>query len=369
MSIEKKPNGRYLARWRDPSGKQRAQTFDRKIDADRHLASLTVDQMQGRYIDPRSGKVTVGEVARRWADGQPWRQTTRERREQMLAVHVLPAFGAMPVRSVRRSDVQAWIGRMSSHGLAPRTIGSIVRTLGAVMRSAVADRLIAESPCDGVKLPRIEAAHGALVPLTSDQVLAVADTIQPVRYRALVLTAAGLGLRQGEACGLTVDRIDFLRGKVRIDRQLISPTGGKCEFAPTKTATSNRVLPLPSFVRDVLAAHLAEFPAEPDGLVFTSSTGAPVRRSLFYGSFITAVRSLKIEASPHDLRHHCASMLIAAGCSVRAVSQFLGHKNATETLNTYAHLWPNDEDRIVAAINEGFTPRPTPFALEMPSRP
>jgi integrase len=355
VSIEKKSNGRYLARWRDPAGQQRAKTFDRKLDADRFLASLTVDAMQGRYVDPRAGKVTVRELAVRWVAGQPWRQSTRERREEILDTHVLPTFGSVQVRAVRRSDVQAWIGRMSAGEMAPRTVAAAVQTLGAVMRIAATDRLIAESPCAGVKLPRLEAAQAALVPLTSEQVHAIAERIEPRRYRALVLSAAGLGLRQGEACGLTVDRIDFLRGKVRIDRQLISPRGGKCEFAPPKTPSSNRVVPLPASVRDVLAAHLAEFPAGDRGLVFTSSTGAPVRRSLFYGSFKTAVKALRIDASPHDLRHHCASMLIAAGCSIRAVSQFLGHKNATETLNTYAHLWPNDEDRITAAIDAGLT--------------
>jgi len=354
MSIEKKSNGRYLARWRDPAGKQRAQTFDRKLDAERHLAGLTVDAMQGKYIDPRAGKVLVKDLAKRWADGQPWRGSTRERREQQLELHIIPTFGSMPAKAVRRSDVQAWVGRMSASGLAPRTVGVVYRVLGAVMKTAVVDRLIAESPCTGITLPRLDADQAALVPLTSDQVRAIADKIEP-RYKALVLAAAGLGLRQGEACGLTVDRVDFLRGKVRIDRQLLSPKGGKCEFAPTKTVKSNRVLPLPPTVRDVLAAHLAEYPAASDGLMFTTSSGAPVRRSIFYGCFSTAVTALKIDASPHDLRHHCASMLIAAGCSVRAVSQFLGHESPAITLNTYSHLWPNDEDRIVAAIDAGMS--------------
>jgi integrase len=61
-----------------------------------------------------------------------------------------------------------------------------------------------------------------------------------------------------------------------------------------------------------------------------------------------------ISASSHDLRHHCASMLIASGCSVKAVQSFLGHKNASETLDTYGHVWPGGEDRIRAAIDVGF---------------
>lgn len=49
-----------------------------------------------------------------------------------------------------------------------------------------------------------------------------------------------------------------------------------------------------------------------------------------------------------------ASLLIASGYSVKAVQSFLGHKDASETLDTYGHLWPGDEDRLRAAIDAGF---------------
>lgn len=52
----------------------------------------------------------------------------------------------------------------------------------------------------------------------------------------------------------------------------------------------------------------------------------------------------------HDLRHFYASGLIAAGCDVVTVQRALGHKTATVTLNTYAHLWPTAEDRTRAAM-------------------
>jgi integrase len=75
-------------------------------------------------------------------------------------------------------------------------------------------------------------------------------------------------------------------------------------------------------------------------------------RQTWHGAFSAAAKRLGIDASSHDLRHHAASRLIAAGCSPRAVASFLGHKNPSETLNTYAHLWPSDEGRIAASIDE-----------------
>ena len=103
---------------------------------------------------------------------------------------------------------------------------------------------------------------------------------------------------------------------------------------------------------EVLAAHLAQYPSGEDGLVFTTSRGEPWRRTAF-GEAIRSARTaagLPDGVSFHDLRHHFASVLIAAGCSIKAVQSALGHANASETLDAYSHLWPADEDRIRDAI-------------------
>jgi integrase len=78
-----------------------------------------------------------------------------------------------------------------------------------------------------------------------------------------------------------------------------------------------------------------------------------LRRSTWADVFRSAAKAIGVDASSHDLRHHCASLLISAGCSVKAGQSFLGHKNASETLDTYGHLWPRDEDRIRSAIDSG----------------
>ena len=222
MSIERKAKDSYLARWRDESGKQRARTFERKVDAVAFLAAVKVDTTRGSYVDHTAGRETVAAYATAWAQAQPWRPQTRERMAHVIRSQIVPRFGTMQLRAVRPSAVQAWVGVMTSSGLAPATVEGYYRVLAAVMLAARRDRLVAVSPTDGVSLPRAERSAASLVPLTVEQVRALSDAV-PGRYRALVLTSAGLGLRQGEACGLTVDRVDFLRRQVRIDRQLVTP--------------------------------------------------------------------------------------------------------------------------------------------------
>lgn len=77
----------------------------------------------------------------------------------------VPRFGAMKLQSVRPSEVQAWVGKMTATGLTPSTVESYIRVLAAVMRATKRDRLIHESPCDGIRLPRAEGTTSALVPV------------------------------------------------------------------------------------------------------------------------------------------------------------------------------------------------------------
>jgi integrase len=273
--------------------------------------------------------------------------------EHILETRVVPRFGRVPLQAVRRSEVQGWVAEMTDD-LAPSTVESYYRVLAAVMRSAVSDELIRKTPCTGITLPK-RAGNGALVPLTVEQVQALAAAM-PAAYGAIVLVQAGLGLRQGEACGLTVDRVDFLRRTVTIDRQLVTPKIGDVALGPVKTEASNRTIPLPRSVGEVLSAHLAGHPAGADGFVFTSTTGAPLRRSVYGSTFRRAAEIVGVDASSHDLRHHCASLLIRSGLSVKAVQRYLGHATAAETLDTYGHLWPDDDERIRAAVDAAFDP-------------
>jgi integrase len=233
------------------------------VDAQRFADSIAGDIVRGHYVDPKAGRETIGEYARRWAAAQVWRQSSRDRMVHIIESRIIPKFGSQPLAALRRSEVQGWVAEMTDE-LAPSTVESYYRALAAVMRSAVADELVRKSPCTGITLPKKGAGKSVLVPLSVAQVVELADAV-PTRYRALILVSAGLGLRQGEACGLTVDRIDLLRRKVVIDRQLITPKVGEVELGPVKTDASNRIMPLAKSIGDVLAAHLAEFPAGEGG--------------------------------------------------------------------------------------------------------
>lgn len=354
-NLVKRPNGRWRARFRDAEGKEHARHFDRKVDARRWLDEVTTAVTMGQYVDPNAGRVTFREAAETWRLSQVHRPSTVQHVETMLRRHAYPTLGDRPLSTIRPSEVQAWVAKLS-HGqsghraLAPATVAVIHSLVASVMKAAVRDRLLASNPCEGVKLPKRESKR--VVPLATDQVERIAETM-PTPLRALVVLAAGTGLRQGEALGLTRDRVNFLRREVLIDRQLVGVDGLEPVFGPPKTGASNRVVPLPAVVVDALAAHVAAYDVPPGGLLFTVDDGTPITRQRFGHLWRPVARGagLPVGVGLHALRHYYASLLIRYGESVKTVQARLGHASAAETLDTYSHLWPDSDDRTREAVD------------------
>ncbi|HUP75602.1 MAG TPA: site-specific integrase [Acidimicrobiales bacterium] len=164
----------------------------------------------------------------------------------------------------------------------------------------------------------------------------------------------GAGLRQSEATGLTVDRVDFLRRTLTVDRQLVMRNAGPVAFGPPKTTRSRRVVPLADPVVNALAAHVERHGTGEQGLLLHED-GSPVRRHRFGVIWRDLRASAELpKARFHDTRHTYASTLLSGGVSVAATAEYLGHSPAM-LLSVYAHLMPADHDRARAVVERAFT--------------
>jgi integrase len=355
-SIAKRPDGRYRARYRDDGGKEHARHFDRKVDAQRWLDEVTASQITGQYVDPRAGKVTFAAYFEDYARRQVWLPGTDA--AVRLAAGSVP-FGDVALRSLRRSHIELWVKAMQSGrvkgkstrehpGLSPGTIRTRVQCVRGVLRAAVADRLIAVNPCDGVTLPRTRSREASMVLPTAAQVRALLDTASG-QWRAYVAVCAFAGLRLGEASALKVSDIDFLRRTITVARQ-VQGYGESAQVRSPKYG-SERVVYVPAGLTDMLSVHIAEYrPGDYGGRWLFGDGERPVPP----GTVGPMWRKLRGKAGCddmhlHHLRHFYASGLIAAGCDVVTVQRALGHSSASVTLNTYSHLWPTAEDRTRAA--------------------
>jgi len=260
----------------------------------------------------------------------------------------------LPMKSIRRSHIEAWVKAMSTT-LAPTTIKTRHVIVRSVFRAAVADKVIASDPSEGITLPRRRKAEAAMripTPQEVGRLLEAADSKRESTrkgFRAYVALCAFAGLRLGEAAGIQIGDINFLQRQLTVSRQL-QRDGSTFAIRPPKYG-SERVVYLPDELVTMLAEHIAAFTpeGEQNRWLFT------VRDEPMYDNAITwrwrATRQTAglPDVRLHDLRHFYASGLIAEGCDVVTVQRVLGHASATTTLNTYSHLWPTAEDRTRGA--------------------
>jgi integrase len=347
-SIDKRPNGKWRARWREfPTGPQKTKHFARKIDAEQHLVRMQHDMLTGRYVDPSKARTTIGDYYRVWAARQPWRPASRSSIESSFRSHVLPAFGDRPLGTMRRGDIEAWAAQLP---VSARTAGLAVQYFGTMLEAAVADGRLAVNPARRAKRPRVDTEPVA--PLTSDQLDALYEAA-PTWFRIAITLGAAIGLRQGEAAGLSIDRVDFLGRSVTVDRQLVTLRSGEATFGPPKTARSFRTVPLADVAVEQLARHIEQFGTGANGLVLQDD-GRPVRRRRFGQVWgMLRHRAELDDVKYHTLRHTYASTLLSGGVSVAAAADYLGHSPAV-LLRTYAHLMPADHDRARAVVQAAF---------------
>lgn len=347
-SISRRAHGAWRARYRDHNGKEHARHFGRKVDAQRWLDEVTAAVLTGLYADPKAGKVTFVAYYRGWSARQVWVRGTRVSFDRAVET---TSFKEAPIRSIRTSQIEAWVQQQVSDGLAPSTIGVRFQQIRSVFRAAIRDKVIAVDPCIGVRLPRKRRPDAAMgIPSTDEVALLLSVR---TRFRAFVALCAFAGLRKGEAAGVQVGDIDFLRRTLTVSRQLQRADDGQMVAVPPKYG-SERVVYLPESLVEMLADHIARWcPGKDPARWLFSEAGTPWHdnRATYLwrrASDGTGTKGVTL----HNLRHFYASGLIAAGCDVVTVQRALGHASATTTLNTYAHLWPSAEDRTRAAASD-----------------
>ncbi|MFD4946885.1 tyrosine-type recombinase/integrase [Streptomyces sp. NPDC058409] len=357
-NIQKRPNGKWRARYRDLDGKEHARHFERKLDAQRWLDEVTASIVTGQYVDPRAGRITFETYAKKWEESLIASEAGERITDNALRLHLVPALGSRAMAVIRRNDIQVLFKNLSEL-LGPGSVRNVYDVLVRVMTAAVEDKVIASSPCRRITLP--PTSDEEVTPPTVAQVEAMARVMPPY-IRAAIVTLAGSGLRIGELLGLKVSDVDFKAGTIRVERQRLQ--SGK--IGPPKTAKSRRTVPVGEVVTDALLAHLAARPSKE--WLFTMEEGEPLNYRRWKTEWNCARRALQVEESKaaeregrrpvelphmvtHDLRHFYASALIAGGASVKQVQLVLGHASAVITLRIYAHLWPGEEDRTRAVMD------------------
>ncbi|MFF6871072.1 tyrosine-type recombinase/integrase [Streptomyces sp. NPDC012450] len=360
---------RYRARYIGPDGTEKSKSFPdkQKRKAEVWLSNIEADMSRGDYIAPEAGKVTFEQYANQWIKTQGTDPSTRESVEMRLRLHALPHIGTRPMSSFNPTHLRLWMRTLEDAGLSASYRRGIFAHVSTVFTAAVEDRVIRVNPCSArsVKAPRLDPRK--VKPWSAARVMAVRAEL-PERYQALVDPAAGCGLRQGEVFGLAVEDLDLKGGVVHVVRQ-VKLLRNRPVFAPPKGG-KERDVPLPESIALALTDHLHQFPAAEVTLPWKTLDGPPVTATLIFRSpegfslnrnrfndrqWRPALRAAGIvggrDNGMHALRHFYASVLLDAGESIKALSEYLGHHDPGFTLRTYTHLMPSSQTRTRAAVD------------------
>lgn|GEM_PF-1208671 len=370
MSIEKRVSahtGRVTWRviiW--VSGKPAvSQTFSRREDA------ATFEREQKRRLERGEGlldvvgsKRTVAWWADRFTDLRgDVAPATAKREDSLLRVHVLPAFGNLPIRLIVRSEVQAWINDLAARR-SPSTARLALGVFRSIINVAVQDHALASNPLEGITVRGVKP--GTPRALTSDEIAALVHEVGTKRDSALILVLAYLGLRWGEATALVWSDFSADGFLVEVSKAYRLGDRSYVELGPTKTH-QRRLVPVPAIVRQHLldlwalrfgdGSITTEWPdtdAHGQHLVFVSSAGTGLSNQNWRSRVLTpACECVGISpvATPHQLRDSYASLAVAAGVSIAALSANLGHSTPTTTLRHYVGALSADRAQVAVSLN------------------
>ena len=366
-SIARRKDGLYMARYtvQTATGSKRKALYGKtRSEVAAKLSKALADREGGLTFD--AGNLTVGEYLARWLSDSvrgTVRISTFERHEQIIRVHLAPAFGRMKLKALTLAHVRSLHREKLDAGLAPATVRKIHSTLHKALSQAVADGLIPRNAAD-VKAPR--PAPEEMHPLSEAESRTFLDTAREAgdRFEPLYVLAITTGLRRGELLGLRWDDADLDRGTLRVGRALVRE-GGRHVVGETKTRRGRRRVNLTPRTVAALKAHrkrqleqrvrLADL-YQDHGLIFSSENGTPLNpENLVKRSFKLLLKKADLpEIRFHDLRHTCATLLLSRGVHPKLVQELLGHATVAMTLDTYSHYLPSMGDQAGGAMGEAF---------------
>ena len=298
-------------------GRVVTKTFKRRKDADSYASTTEADKVRGVAIDPRRAEITVKEYANQWLGERVDLATrTAELYRYDLDRHILPRFGSISMGAVTVSAVRSWHSQLAKE--TPSTAAKCYRILATIMKTAVTDGIIIQSPCRVPGASSEKSTERSVA--TIAEVAALAEAM-PERLRIAVLLATYCQLRRAEVLGLRRRDVDLLRGTVQVSvTRGVKMSGAEVVKAP-KSEAGRRTITIPSNVLGPLEHHLDHFTeADPDAYVLPMGNKVITR---WWGRARLTIGRPDLRF--HDLRHTGLTLAAATGASTAELMHRGGH--------------------------------------------
>ena len=264
-----------------------------------------------------------------------------------LRLHIVPTLGRVRLHTLTPAQVRELLSAKRASGLSDRSVQIIHGTLRTMLGEAMCEELIGRNVASLVRGPVLR--RDEVKPWSPEEASVFLAATSSHRLYALFAVGVALGLRKGELLALRWEDVDLENGLVHVRRNVQRLPEGLV-FGPPKSAKSRRTISLPTTSIRILRAHRARQVAEQlrlgsgwsdSGLAFTSGVGTviePRNLSRLFDALIATAGVRRIRF--HDLRHTCASLLLAQGVPPRVVMDVLGHSQLAMTTDLYSHVMP-----------------------------
>jgi len=311
-------------------------------------------------LPPPDDRVSLGQLLDRWFAEVLRHQLDPSAYENYRSIadnHLRPTLGRKRLAKLTVLDVDRLQSAKLDAGYAVSTVRRIRAVLSQSLDQAVRWGFLARNVATmsrGPKAPRREGRS-----LTPDQAQKLLDAVKGHRLEALYVTMLALGLRSGEALGLSWRDVD-LKKKVLTVRQALKRHGTTLVLGDVKTPKSRRSINLPGPVVAVLRSHRARQSRErlaagsawtASGLVFTTEVGTPIDPSNLRRNFNDVCEDAGLgHWHPHELRHSAASIMLAEGVPLEVVADVLGHSSIRMTADVYGHILSPQREAAAKAM-------------------
>lgn len=360
----------YVVRERDPqTGKTKPRWvggFKTQKEAKAARDKARTDVRKGTWVPPTS--LTVSEWLDQWLQGHAvsLKDSTVHAYRQKIDGYLKPTIGGERLQSLSPSRLSVVFRTMSESGgkggrpLSARSVEFTRSILRKALNDAVAERVLEVNPVAGSKAPR-RRGKPKHTTWTGDQQRTFLDARADDRWLPLWQLALATGMRRGELCALTWADVDLDAGIVNVERAA-TQFGQRWVTDTTKNHERRKVSIDPHTVailrawrKRQTAERLAAGPAwvDTDGLLFTWQDGSRVSLDYTTKAFVKVQTGTDLpRMSLHGCRHSHATTLLRAGVPVHIVSKRLGHKDPSVTLDVYADVIPEDDDRAVEVFSK-----------------
>ena len=309
--------------------------------AETRLRRLIEETLPG----PPDERVTLEEAGERYIDHLQLigrKQSTIEDYRIILDRHLVPALGHKALDQVAPHEVAALMHVKLRQGLAHSTINHQLNLLQGIFRYGMKRGWARVNPVASVERPRGADVEPDIRYLTVDELEALVRAVPGDELgatdRALYVTAAMTGARQGELCALRWRDVDWEAGVVRVRRSY-----SRGRWTTPKSRRSSRAIPLADRVAAALELLFqgSAFRGDDDLVFCHPRTGSPYDASKLRKRFKAALRRAGVrEIRFHDLRHTFGTSMASAGAPLRAVQEWLGHRDYRATA-IYADYAPD----------------------------